>query len=229
LDQFKVKQDLNTAPRPIVLLMDTSYWGRRFGVMLFKDALTGENLHWQFVKYETNQLYFQGYLDLVRQGFVVLAIVCDGRKGLLGLFGAVPVQMCQFHQVAIITRYLTRNPKLEAGKELRALVALLTRTDKESFVGGLKAWHAKWEHFLSERTVDVLTGKSRYTHRKLRSAYNSLNRNLPWLFTWYEHIELGIPNTTNAIDGCFADLKNKLRCHNGLSDERKRKFINGFF
>jgi hypothetical protein len=56
LDQFKVKQDFKAAPRPIVLLMDTSYWGRRFGVMLFKDALTGENLHWQFVKYETNQL-----------------------------------------------------------------------------------------------------------------------------------------------------------------------------
>ena len=29
----------------------------------------------------------------------------------------------------------------------------------------------------------------------------------------YDHIELKIPNTTNAIDGHFADLKNKLRNH----------------
>ena len=36
-------------------------------------------------------------------------------------------------------------------------------------------------------------------------------------------------NTTNALDGQFADLKNKLRNHNGLSKVRKMKFIDGFF
>ena len=38
-----------------------------------------------------------------------------------------------------------------------------------------------------------------------------------------------IPNTTNALDGQFAVLKNKLRNHNGLSKERKMKFIDDFF
>ena len=47
------------------------------------------------------------------------------------------------------------------------------------------------------------------------------------MFTWYDYIELHIPNTTNAIDGHFADLKNKLRNHNGLNIERK-KFIDEF-
>ena len=37
-----------------------------------------------------------------------------------------------------------------------------------------------------------------------------------------------MPNTTNAIDGHFADLKTKLRSHNGLTLERKMKFIDGF-
>ena len=30
----------------------------------------------------------------------------------------------------------------------------------------------------------------------------------------------------NTIDGHFSDLKNKLRNHNGLTKERKIKFIN---
>jgi len=30
------------------------------------------------------------------------------------------------------------------------------------------------------------------------------------------------------IEGSFADLKNKLRNHNGLSRKRKEKFIDGF-
>jgi len=67
-----------------------------------------------------------------------------------------------------------------------------------------------------------------YTHKRLRSAYRSIRNNLPWLFTWYDHHELGIPNTTNAIDGHFADLKNKLRNHNGLSLQRKMRFIDEF-
>ena len=34
--------------------MDTTYWGRGFGVMLFKDALSKENLLKYYVKSETN-------------------------------------------------------------------------------------------------------------------------------------------------------------------------------
>ena len=86
----------------------------------------------------------------------------------------------------------------------------------------------KMESFLKERTKNLETGKSHYTHKRLRSAYRSLKTNLKWLFTWYDYYELNIPNTTNAIDGHFADLKNKLRNHNGLSKERKMKFIDAF-
>jgi len=44
-----------------------------------------------------------------------------------------------------------------------------------------------------------------------------------------DYPDLKIPNTTNALDGQFSDLKNKLRNHNGLSKLRKMKFIDGFF
>lgn len=208
--------------------MDTTYWGRNFGVMLFKDALTKENLLKYYVKNETNSLYVSGITELHRLGFQVVAIVCDGRKGLIQSFSKIPVQMCQFHQSAIIRRYLTKKPKLKAAQELVEIVDLMKKTDKESFEGTLFMWFNKWEHFLNERTINPLTNKSFYTHKKLRSAYRSLKNNLPWLFTWYDFIELEIPNTTNAIDGHFADLKNKLRNHNGLSIKRKIKFIDGF-
>jgi hypothetical protein len=212
----------------VVVLMDTTYFGRTFGVMLFKEACSGRNLYKQYVKHETNNLYAAGISFLKEYGFGIKAIVCDGRKGLLTLFPNTPIQMCQFHQLAIITRYLTRKPKLQAAIELREHSLLLAKTDKESFEGGLADWHKKWEGFLNERSKDIETGKSRYTHRRLRSAYRSLKTNLPWLFTWYDKKELNIPNTTNAIDGHFADLKNKLRNHNGLSLTRKKKFIDEF-
>lgn len=196
--------------------------------MLFKDEVTKENLLKYYVKSETNSLYKKGIDELKAKGFAIVAIVCDGRKGLIKSFEGIPVQMCQFHQAAIIRRYLTKNPRLPASIELKNVADLMKKTDKESFEGALSEWFQKWESFLNERTVNEETGKSFYTHKRLRSACRSLKTNLPWLFTWYDNIELAIPNTTNSIDGHFADLKNKLRNHNGLSIERKKKFIDGF-
>jgi hypothetical protein len=209
------------------VLMDTTYFGRKFGIMVFKDSITGQILFKQYVKQETNKLYLSGIEEIARRGIKIQAIICDGRKGLLQLFEGIPIQMCNFHQVAIIRRYLTKKPKMQASKELWEHVLLLVKTDKESFEGGLNAWHTKWNTFLNERKLD-LNGKNRYVHKRLRSAYRSLKNNLPWLFTWYDHMHLNLPNTTNAIDGHFADLKNKLRNHNGLSIERKKKFIDEF-
>ena len=227
IDLYKVNIT-RKEPRKVVVLMDTTYWGRNFGVMLFKDSYTKENLLKYYVKSESNALYIQGINELKSKGFEVVAIVCDGRRGLLQSFGDIPVQMCQFHQVAIIRRYITKNPKLIASIELKEFVAMMKNTDFESFEGGLGLWFVKWESFLNERTTNTETGKSHYTHKRLRSAYRSLKTNSKWLFTWYHNIELKIPNTTNAIDGHFSDLKNKLRNHNGLSRARKIKFIDEF-
>ena len=208
--------------------MDTTYWGRSFGVMLFKDAITKENLLKYYVKNETNSLYREGVAELQSKGYTIIAIVCDGRRGLLNSFENIPVQMCQFHQAAIMRRYITKRPRLQASIELNKIMRQLPKTDKESFVGALQDWLGNWSGFLNERTTNIETGKSFYTHKRLRSAYRSINTNLKWLFTWYDHIDLHIPNTTNAIDGHFADLKNKLRNHNGLNINRKKRFIDEF-
>ena len=208
--------------------MDTTYWGRKIGVMLFKDAITKENLLKYYVRNETNALYKEGIKELQSKGYSILAIVCDGKTGLLSSFKNIPVQMCQFHQTAIIRRYITKKPRLQASIELNQIVKLMIKTDKESFEGALNQWYEKWCNFLDERTINIETGKSHYTHKRLRSAYKSLNTNGEWLFTWYDNLELGIPNTTNAIEGHFADLKNKLRNHNGLNIMRKMRFIDEF-
>jgi DNA-directed RNA polymerase subunit RPC12/RpoP len=134
-------------PRAVIVFMDTTYWSRNFGVMLFKDALTKENLLKYYVKYETNSLYIQGVLELKDKGHKILAIVCDGRKGLPQSFGNIPAQMCQFHQSAIIRRYLTKRPKLTAAKEFMEVVDLMKQTDKESFTGALDEWFNSWKVF----------------------------------------------------------------------------------
>ncbi len=105
--------------------------------MLFKDAITKENLLKYYVKNETNLLYKDSIKELQSKGYRIIAIVCNGRKGLLSSFNNIPVQMCQFHQAAIIRRYITKKPRLQASIELNQVVRLMAKTDKESFEGAL--------------------------------------------------------------------------------------------
>lgn len=209
-------------------MMDTCYFGKRFGVMVFRDHYQKKNLYWQYVSHERLEDYVRGVVHLNKQGWRVQGIVCDGKRGIFTAFGALPIQMCQYHQVAIVTRYTTKKPKLQAGNELRAIALLLSKTDKESFTGALNEWHEKWKDFLGERTINPQTSKWHYTHRRLRSAYRSLKTNLPHLFTWYDYPELNMPNTCNSLEGIFSSLKTKLRVHAGLKERRKQKFIDEF-
>ncbi len=76
--------------------MDTTYFGRKFGVMVFKDSITRQILFKQYVKQETNKLYLLGIEEITRRGIKIQSIICDGRKGLLQLFEGIPIQMCIF-------------------------------------------------------------------------------------------------------------------------------------
>ncbi len=150
-------------------------------------------------------------------------------KVFLSYFQTFRFRCVRFHQSQIITRYLTKRPKLEAAKELRTLSLQLAVIDRVNFENELEKWHLKREYLMNERSLSSKTGKSFYTHKRLRSAYFSLKNNLSYLFNHLEYKELGVPNTINMLDGSFSDLKNKLRNHNGLNLERKKKFIEDFF
>lgn len=47
--------------RRVIVLMDTTYWGRNLGLMLFKDAITNRNLLRYYVRSETVQDYIRGH------------------------------------------------------------------------------------------------------------------------------------------------------------------------
>jgi hypothetical protein len=97
--------------------MDTTYFGRNFGVMAFKDSLSGIMLYLNFVKHENLLLYEEGISGMSRRGIKIQSIICDGKKGIFSLFPDIPMQMCHFHMLKTVNRYLTRKPQTEAAKE----------------------------------------------------------------------------------------------------------------
>ena len=193
-------------------------------MLVFRSWDLKQNLYWTEVASET-ALAYHGKQILEGLGYTFDAIVLDGRHGIRGVFGDIPVQLCQYHQIATIRRYLTNRPKLEAGKELRIVSLALPELDEPTFTGVLNEWYEKWCEFLKEQIYTENKQHWQYTHRRIRSAYRSLRHNLPYLFTYQKYPELRIPNTTNSLDGSFSHLKDLLRIHRGLKRQRRWRMI----
>lgn len=206
--------------------MDCVFFGRASGYLVVFDPVRKINVYWSEIKSETLAEYRCARDTLEVLGFEIQAIVTDGKPGLRPLYEDIPMQMCHFHQKAIITRYLTRRPRLGAGIELRNLVHEIGQLDEQSFTEKLRYWHSTWHVFLAERTINPETGKWHYTHKRLRSAYKSLKSHLPYLFTYQKYPHLNIPNTTNGLEGSFSYLKELVRVHRGVKPDLKHKIIN---
>ena len=137
--------------------------------------------------------------------------------------------MCHFHQKRIIQRYITKNPKLQASKDLQKIMNRLTSTNETIFTKKLDAWYKIYKDFIAETTFNEVTQKENFTHAKLVSAYRSLRTNLPYLFTYKNHKLLQIQNTTNSLDGgVFSPMKILIKIHRGLSKSLKLKMVDDY-
>lgn len=216
---------LSIHPIPITLQMDATYWGRNFGVVIFMDASTHRVLHYRFLRSKERVCDYQaGISYLQNQGFTIRAIVSDALSGIKEAFPGIPYQYCQFHQLQRIRHLLTTNPRLPAAKELTSLAHRLTQTNHLDFEQSLEKWEQKWKDFLQEKTYGE-EGKWHFTHRRTRSAFYSLKRNLNALFTFEKFPTNQVPRTNNAIESLNSVLKMRLRIHRGLSIEKRELLI----
>ena len=122
--------------------------------MVIRDALRGNVLWHKYVRHETVAQYVEGVNWLRSNGFRIYGAVIDGMKGLPQALKPVPVQMCQFHQMLIVRRYLTQDPEIEVSRNLLELVNGMTVTDKESFIGAFNEWYDKYRDVVNERAHD---------------------------------------------------------------------------
>lgn len=80
--------------KDVTIQMDTTYWGRGFGLMVIRDAVRGKVLWHKYVHHETIAQYVEGVDWLKDNGFRIYGAVIDEIKGLPLALKPVPVQMC---------------------------------------------------------------------------------------------------------------------------------------
>ena len=202
--------------------------GHNWGVMLALDEESGKPLYLEFIAHEKVQDYVDAVRSIEGRNYAIRGIVIDGMKSLFGEFGDYKIQMCQYHMIQIVRRYLTLHPKLIAARELNALIGSITTKRGEDFEKEYREWKTKWNEMLDKRST-LKSGKKPFTHKRLRSAMHSVDFYLPYLFTFQQTGCEGMPNTNNKIEVTFTELKKNLNNHSGMSKENRKRFISGFF
>lgn len=196
---------------------------------------------WQWCNHESKP----AYQALLQQLPAPDMAIVDGGQGaaaaLASCWPDTPVQRCYFHIFRTITRHLTMNPRLEAGKQLRALTKTLMRVSTleqaTEWTRQYLAWEADWDTFLKHRTYpgqhrERPTGVGEitpwwFTHRDLRrcrALFRRLIRSQE-LFTWLEFTPPR-PRTTSPLEGGpNKAVKDLLRVHRGLPEHHARRAI----
>jgi hypothetical protein len=221
-------------PRKVILVVDASYFGKRRdateldGIMVFVDSIRGEVLWAKFVKSENNADYLVGLKYLESRGFKILGVVSDGRRGLAGIFAKYPYQICQFHIQKGVSTLLTRNPKSQAGKDLKQFndTFIKLKLSKAQFLKQIDTYLKTHQDYLNEMSE---SDPKQPKHQRLRKGLNKYRNNLKYMFTFQNDSKQQIPNTTNKIDGgVFSPLKRVVNNHPGTTKPRRKNLIIGF-
>jgi len=211
-------------PRSCVVAIDTTYFSRNFGITIFRDVTNNVILHWIFVERENTKTHAKGIRYLEQNGITIVGFVVDGFWGFyVQNHHSYDIQMCQKHMADIVRKYVTRNPKLQASRDLKEIIDKLSCISEKTFNLKFDLWLTNWTEFLKEKTVIEGGNNWFYTHGRVRSAVTSLVKYKDFLFTFERNHWL--PNTNNSIEGFNSGLKSVIRVHRGLRRDRKVKLI----
>jgi len=222
---------LKKLPNKLVLILDGKRISSDDNLILSYEYLSKQPFAWMFDERENFDSWF-ALINRIKKDYEVEAMVSDGQKGLIKavkvVFGDIPHQRCIIHIIRFCLSRLTQNPKTDAGKELRSLVyeisKVKTKIEVDQWKNSFLKWNEKHKDFLKEKSINPLTNKSWYTHRKLRSVRSHLKNALDSMFLYTENIN--IPNTTNYVEGGInSPLSELLRRHRGIKKEEKRLLV----
>lgn len=217
-----------------ILVLDGTTISKNTLLVLAYDVLSNQPIAWSFARRE-NFVTWHALLLHIRERFIPHAFVSDGQKGLRKavkmIFPGIAHQRCLAHIIRLSLAWLTRNPQTNAGKDLRILVRELAQVRTEPaakiWKGSFVEWDVRYGEFLKERSINPATGRTWYTHRKLRAVRSLVANALLNLF-WFT-VDSRIPNTTNAVEGGInAVLAELLHRHRGITEQQKKALVRRF-
>ena len=86
-------------PRAVTVAIDATYFGKRrdkLGLIVAKDIALKEPIAYNFIETETKEVYRDLLAQIQEKGFVINAVVLDGKPGTISLFYTHHLHLLQF-------------------------------------------------------------------------------------------------------------------------------------
>jgi hypothetical protein len=214
------------------LLIDGTYFTNKVCLVLYQDNNVKATQLYRLTDDEWQGEIMEDLNNLISLGIRIESVTCDGAAGIIkAVRKCAPkaiVQRCTVHVQRECLIWLTRNPKSEAGRELRAIVSRLNSIEDRDqwgwWVVSLIRWEEKHREYLNQKTVpDDDPCRGWFTHKMVRKSFVHIRRALPDLFHYLDNP--AIPKSTNSLESFFGHLKTNLRLHRGLSKEHFKNYV----
>ena len=112
------------------LVLDATWFGRQHCFLIYGDADLKHTQWWRYATSENSDEIIQDLINLKKANVICSSITSDGgggiRKAVEMVYPNIPHQRCITHVQRLGLTLLTRNPKTQAGQELRPLVKTIT-------------------------------------------------------------------------------------------------------
>jgi transposase-like protein len=214
------------------LLIDATYFSNKVCLILYQDNNLKATQLYRLTDNEWFSEITEDIDNLISLGICIESVTCDGAASIIKAVrkssAETIIQRCTVHVQREVLIWLTKNPKSEAGKELRSIACSLNKiTDKEEWgywIVKLIKWEEKHRAYLNQKTYpEDDSKKAWFTHKMVRKSFVHIKRALPDLFHYLDNPN--IPKSTNALESFFGHLKTNLRQHRGLSKEHFKCYI----
>ena len=213
------------------LLIDGTWFPNKLCLVVYRDESVKATLLYRITDEELEKEICEDLENIRSLGIEVESVTTDGGSGIIKavrqVFPQAVRQRCLAHIQRECLTWLTRNPKSEAGLELRQIAmtisAIKTNNDRLYWCGMFRDWHERHKEYLNARTTSKVSDSEWYTHKMVRKAYIHLRRALPDMFRFIENPR--IPKTTNALESFFGHLKENISIHRGLSFRHYQNYL----
>ena len=215
----------------LYLIIDGTYFTEELCLILYYDSKLRYSLLYRFSTSEFYRELKEDLENLKKLGIDIAAVTCDGRKAILRavekVYPSATIQRCTVHVQRMVRLWLTRKPRLEAGKGLRYLIGLLHHiqgiVEQHMWIIAFEQWYKRHQSTIEEKVLHPSTGRWWYKHRQLRRSAVMVKKALADMFHFIG--DKDIPKSTNALDSYFGHLKLNLNVHRGLSKKHREAFI----
>ncbi len=205
------------------LVFDGSFLkGRKLNVVILLNGANNKPIAFSFGVRENKKDEVKDFLlRLKLHGLIPQSVTIDGLRTVYQAFqevwSGIIIQRCLFHVQKQGLMWCRRYPKSLEAKKLkgifREVFSVKDFQSKEIFIQKVLFWEQQYGHKI------LINPSNGWVMSDLKRARSMLLNALPDMFHFLDNPK--IPHTTNCAESFFSKLKENLKIHRGLTEERR--------